>query len=557
MKEPLRDKDYEYDDYYETEEPGLSKQMISAMYEEMLYREKDNGIAPDTAGVDYFFIEGFINDAMSWEFEAIEEEFLKHCHDKLDEFADVSICGNIDGRMNSPMKATEKKFLSLIYSGAKLNDEYCIELLKHLYRVFYKKEYNQLKRFREISVNELFGLSEDPLEYDRVSYTHLGRIMGMCSIMGIKLQDEATILYRFLDKVRKEWQSADEEECDSIIIEDELFKECLNELEHMISNVDEKEVRKSIRRTQRYEQFLEACFNAEGYPGNFSDMILDYEHERLLRLAKTYALLKTIYPKREYTFDEIVQYSYSYSLIAAAVEMNNFYDAQISMLLRKEEPYNADSIDGDKPLFNPEKIVIKNSNEKETKKVITNVAPVNLGEAKEEDYIAEIAKLRNKLSEKEQKIKNLSDMYRVARKTQRDAEALLDKGKSDREELIALREYAYKSTVEEEAIAETSIDEMKDAIKDKSIVIIGGHINWINKMKKEFPEWMFVSVDNFKTVDRSLLDGKEMVYFYTDYISHTAYGKFIAALRENKIRFGYLGSLNIDSVVKRIYDDVI
>lgn len=76
-------------------------------------------------------------------------------------------------------------------------------------------------------------------------------------------------------------------------------------------------------------------------------------------------------------------------------------------------------------------------------------------------------------------------------------------------------------------------------------------------MKKEFPEWMFVSVDNFKTVDRSLLDEKEMVYFYTDYISHTAYGKFIAALRENKIRFGYLGSLNIDSVVKRIYDDVI
>jgi hypothetical protein len=35
-----------------------------------------------------------------------------------------------------------------------------------------------------------------------------------------------------------------------------------------------------------------------------------------------------------------------------------------------------------------------------------------------------------------------------------------------------------------------------------------------------------------------------------------SYYKFIAAVRERRIPFGYIGSYNIDKVIKQIYDDL-
>ena len=90
---------------------------------------------------------------------------------------------------------------------------------------------------------------------------------------------------------------------------------------------------------------------------------------------------------------------------------------------------------------------------------------------------------------------------------------------------------------------------MEKAIADKKIVIIGGHVNWQNKLKQIFPEWFFVHPDAYKTVNAGMLEGKEKVYFFTDYINHISYKKFIAIVRERNIPFGYIGSRNINSVV--------
>ena len=98
---------------------------------------------------------------------------------------------------------------------------------------------------------------------------------------------------------------------------------------------------------------------------------------------------------------------------------------------------------------------------------------------------------------------------------------------------------------------------MEKAIADKKIVIIGGHVNWQNKLKKLFPEWFFVATDAYKTVNSGMLENKEKVYFFTDYISHISYKKFIAIVREKNIPFGYIGSNNIDSVVAQIYGDMV
>ena len=133
---------------------------------------------------------------------------------------------------------------------------------------------------------------------------------------------------------------------------------------------------------------------------------------------------------------------------------------------------------------------------------------------------------------------------------------MINKLQGDREELIALREYAYKSEWETEPAAETKMEEMAAAIAGKNVVIIGGHVNWIQKLKQLFPKWLFVHPDMYRTVDGKMLENKEHVYFFTDYLNHVSYKKFIAVLREKKIPFGYLEKVNVESVVRRVFEDL-
>lgn len=114
------------------------------------------------------------------------------------------------------------------------------------------------------------------------------------------------------------------------------------------------------------------------------------------------------------------------------------------------------------------------------------------------------------------------------------------KYQNDREELIALKEFAYRLEQEVPEIPEAGLEEMKAAIADKAFVIVGGHVNWVNKLKTEFPKWSYVLPSAYKTVDASSLENKDMIFFFTDHISHVAYGNVIGIARERKIPFSYL-----------------
>ena len=107
--------------------------------------------------------------------------------------------------------------------------------------------------------------------------------------------------------------------------------------------------------------------------------------------------------------------------------------------------------------------------------------------------------------------------------------------------------------MKEEAVPESDeLSRMKEAISDKHITIIGGHQNWHNKLKKMFPNWSMIYMDEFKSVTPSMLEKSDYVFFYSDYISHKNYNKCVAMLRENNIPFGYLHGVNPDITIKQV-----
>ena len=94
MRAPYRNLDLE--DGIELEEidrkPGPSKELLALFMQDLMNKEKGK-VAPDTTGADYFFLEEFITRDMELDFAVIEQDFLKHCSGRLQEFHDAGWYG--------------------------------------------------------------------------------------------------------------------------------------------------------------------------------------------------------------------------------------------------------------------------------------------------------------------------------------------------------------------------------------------------------------------------------------------------------------------------------
>ena len=156
-----------------------------------------NNIAPDTFGADKFFIESFITCEMADDFWIISNDFLNHHFPRIKEFNDIAVYNNDFSGVYTPSTALQNRILSIMYNAAKTGDAYSVELIKTLYKTYHKAEYKQLKRFKTISVPEIFALGQiydDDCEYDNIPYSviecekhrELNRRMAQESIVLLK-----------------------------------------------------------------------------------------------------------------------------------------------------------------------------------------------------------------------------------------------------------------------------------------------------------------------------------------------------------------------------------
>lgn len=99
------------------------------------------------------------------------------------------------------------------------------------------------------------------------------------------------------------------------------------------------------------------------------------------------------------------------------------------------------------------------------------------------------------------------------------------------------------------------MNDMKRIIAEKNVVIIGGHINFVNKLNLEFPNWTYIDANVVRPSDIKLVENADAVYFFSKYISHTVYNKFVKILRNKHIPFGYIHMVNIESLTHQVYDD--
>ena len=172
------------------------------------------------------------------------------------------------------------------------------------------------------------------------------------------------------------------------------------------------------------------------------------------------------------------------------------------------------------------------------------------------DLYKEIEKLRASLKAKDQTISQLSRMYREASQKAKEEQVDAERWDDDRVELARLREHVYQMTEDDLKPQTIPEESMEAALKDRRIVIVGGHDNWVHFMKEKFPSWNYIKPGIANTVPESAVMNAEYLFFFTDTLSHGAYGKFIHVARVHGISFGYLHGTNIPETVKQIYTTI-
>ena len=538
---------------------GNAKKLLSLLRFQDEFRDEVEKVTPDTYGCESVFVQTFISIEMEQDFPVIANSFYRNVPDALTFENYTYYCDN-DIKNSYPVKAFSDFTMMQILSMAKAGNEYSVNLLKYLYKTYYKKEYKVLKKFSVISPSEILSIVEDSNAFEG-EFAGVARVLTMCLIYGIELNKDCLFLYMVMDKYNNDIES--EKNHEPYSVSPDMIHEAQNALKEAFGVEYLEEIEDDIPDYYKYSRFRRKAYKYLGYDSDFDELQSGGITEEGC-YTLTMILLNKLYPNKTFTKEEIQVYASIYydvqSICGAMDEINNYYQTlmgEIDDYVLEDSMFIPEEFEKVSGIGKPKEVKKHNSNvnavkDKDTyrdnKKAKT--------EYKEQDLLAEIENLRSRLHKKEHDANHLSELYRETKKRLEQAEADKDKYSSEHSELVALREHLYNITEDDIVIQESSRQDIINAIKDKKVIIIGGHTNWIQKMKDMFPDWTYINFKSTTTIDDNILNNADHVYFFTDFIKHNVYYRFINIVRDKKIPFGYISSINIDKCLKQMSDDM-
>ncbi len=510
---------------------------------------------PDSYGCEKYFKESFVNEEMSKDFPLIAKDFLYNEYENLENYEMIDFIEANSGE-DSPEVTFEKFIVNLMVNAVDGGSDYARALILYLYKTYYKKEYNSLKKFNSLSVDELMSLSkpsESDLEYRNCMTCNVARILYIAKLSGKDINPNCNGVYSLLNRNYELWKKSKRDG-----YSDELA-------EIHIDTMKEVEEKYSMDRFYALDikasEYLGGVLKWAGYDEEYVDVCDDNETTLLHYVATTLDILRKTYPsKKEYTEAEILPYLTILRAVSALTCNSDWMTENWRYLIygtKSNEFYDLYP-----PKFNPDDITVRKKANKPSiliehevpSKNIENYLKFNIDNEKLKEDIEALRKKAHKLEENN---KELSSRLSDRRKLEEDNKNLKDELETANRELAVLRNFVYNLTESEEKEEAISIEKMKEEIKDMRIVIIGGHPNWTYKVKKAFPNWVFVNPDATGSTDPSIVDKADKVYFFTDIISHSNYYRYMNIVKDRKVNFGYIHGVNIEKNIKQIYLELI
>lgn len=507
----------------------------------------DDLLPPDTYGAERIFIEFFVSDDMTDDFPLIARDFYLHEFANIAQYEDLEYL-DIDQGDDWPELMFNRFTLSLMMNAVNCGSEYTRALFKHLYKTYYKSEYKVLKRFSHISQQELISLA-DP-ESGRSFSGNMARILCISAMYGITIDPDCYRAYDFLNDCSEEMDSDERYTFEEAT--GEAFQQCLKEIEE---NYDQKRL---YALDSKASKFLGNVLKWLGYSPDFADWCDENDQGLIRRLATTLSILRKTFPSKEVTEEELVFYSMIvHAASALTCNMDWMVDTLKTLAYGEDGTYFYEEFPSK---FRPEdvqtgRVQTQKKEPVDRTKKAEPLQDTDKDSERTKALLAEIDTLRRKVHKLETDNNNLRVDLADKRRAEEKAKKYGDQLEAANRELVALRDYVYNLTEDDSMILQVSVEAMKEKLSKQRIVIIGGHSNWVSKMKKEFPEWVYVNPEASGSTDVSIVDKADHVYFFTDTISHSKYYQFMNVVREKKADFGYIHGVNIEKNIRSIYRD--
>ena len=161
------------------------------MGNEILQATKESGkyFAEHYVELEKYFLTTFVTEKMQNDFPIIAKDFLKNNFKRVE---DPSKCSRyvedhpkgFEMGLNSGTRFLEVKFMNILYYQAKNEDAFSKAQLMKIYQTYYRKEYNQLKRFSMLRPDDIVVLSHSK---DYIDLEAIVRIIIMSHFYDIKI----------------------------------------------------------------------------------------------------------------------------------------------------------------------------------------------------------------------------------------------------------------------------------------------------------------------------------------------------------------------------------
>lgn len=199
------------------------------------------------------------------------------------------------------------------------------------------------------------------------------------------------------------------------------------------------------------------------------------------------------------------------------------------------------------PIEEPKKVTYLRKEIKELKKEIKAFDEVkcsfNDNLKQKEDRLQE---LNNQIKEMEKK--QILEIKKYKNKI-KDLEERIEENKEYRTELIKLREFTYFQSLENEFIEDEQNDlKFKQFVQNKKILLFGGHIKMLEKMKKKYPEIDILEIMDNASFNDSSVKKYDCICISTRFLNHGAYFRLMNACNRYNIDYMYLGNENINKI---------
>lgn len=154
---------------------------------------------------------------------------------------------------------------------------------------------------------------------------------------------------------------------------------------------------------------------------------------------------------------------------------------------------------------------------RETKQACENAAAKKIATEREHirEEVSEIYK---------NDIRELTERMADLKKQLKEAKEENELYEEEHRELCSLREFMFEQQkdMEDGKDIDVTADDIRELLNGRKVMVIGGHDNWINIMKKEFPEWAYFGT-KVSGLKNEHFANREVIIIFTEYLSHPAY----------------------------------